>query len=143
LYSTPNQVFSTDNAVQYLISIGIPRNKLVVGAAFYARVWENVPATNNGLYQPGKFKNSVGYSRFPQAFSAKDGFVKFWDSTAKAPYMYNAEKKLFVTYDDEESLRAKTQYAADQQLSGIMFWQLTHDIRRNGLLDAIQSVIRK
>ncbi len=142
LYSTPKQVFSTDNAVQYLISIGIPRNKLVVGAAFYARVWENVPATNNGLYQRGKFKNSVGYSRFPQTLSAKEGFVKYWDSVAKAPYMYNATKKLFVTYDDEESLRAKTRYAADQQLSGIMFWQLTHDTRRNGLLDAIHSATR-
>ena len=142
LYSTAQQVFSTDNAVQYLVSIGIPRDKLVVGAAFYARVWENVPSVNNGLYQPGKFKNSVGYSRFPEALSEKEGFVRYWDSTAKAPYMYNAKKKLFATYDDEESLKAKTRYAVEQQLSGIMFWQLTHDTRRNGLLDAIHSAIK-
>jgi len=143
LYSTSKQVFSTDNAVQYLVTLGIPRNKLVIGAAFYARVWENVPAMNNGLYQPGKFKTSVGYSSFPTAFSQKEGFTMYRDSIARAPYMYNASKKLFVTYDDAESLRAKTQYALDQRLSGIMFWQLTHDTYRNGLLDAIHSVIRK
>lgn len=142
LYSTPRQVFSTDNAVQYLIALGIPRDKLVVGAAFYARVWENVPASNNGLYQPGKFKTSVGYRNFPATFSQQDGFMVFRDSIARAPYMYSPSRKLFVTYDDAESLKAKTQYAASQQLSGIMFWQLTHDTYRNGLLDAIHSAAR-
>ena len=142
MYSTPKQVFSTDNAVQYLISIGIPRNKLVVGAAFYARIWENVPATDNGLYQPGKFKTSVGYNRFQETFSQKEGFQQFWDNTAKAPYMYNATKKWFVTYDDPQSLRIKTQYAIDQQLNGIMFWQLANDRYRNGLLDAIHALAK-
>lgn len=140
LYSTPNQVFSTDNAVQYLVSIGISRNKLVVGAAFYARVWENVPATENGLYQRGKFLKSVGFSSFDKNFSEKEGFKTYWDSTAHAPYMYSAQKKWFVTYDDIESIKAKTRYAKEQQLNGIMFWQLTHDPPRNGLVHAIHSV---
>jgi chitinase len=143
LYSTPRQVNSVDNAVSYLISIGIPANKLVVGAAFYARVWENVDATENGLYQHGKFKNSVGFRNFPTAFATQDGFQYYWDSTARAPYMYNPQKKLYATFDDKESLKAKTKYVLDRHLNGIMFWQLTHDTYRNGLLDAIYSASQK
>lgn len=142
LYSTPQQLYSVDNAVSYLKSIGIPASKLVVGAAFYARVWENVPATNNGLYQPGKFRTSVGFSKFPTMFSPQEGFQYHWDSTARAPYIYNPAKKLFATYDDRESLRQKTKYALENKLNGIMFWQLTHDTHRNGLVEAIYSATK-
>lgn len=143
LYSTPHQLFSTDNAVQYLIKLGIPRNKLVIGAAFYARVWENVPSTNNGLYQPGKFKNSVGFRDFSNVFSPQKGFVLYRDSIAQAPYMYSASQKLFATFDDETSLRHKTRYARQQGLNGIMFWQLTHDRPAKGLVDAIYEAVKE
>jgi chitinase len=139
LYSTPNQLYSTDNAVQYLINLGIPGNKLVIGAAFYARVWENVPSTNNGLHQPGKFKNSVGFRNFANAFSKENGFILYRDSIAQAPWFYSADKKLFATFDDAESLRRKTRYAIEQKLNGIMFWELRHDTYRDGLLNAIYN----
>ena len=142
LYSTPQQMYSVDNAVSYLTSIGVPANKLVVGAAFYARVWENVPATQNGLYQVGKFKNSVGYRNFPNVLSPQEGFEYHWDSTAHAPYMYNAAKKLFATFDDQESLKQKTKYVLEHKLNGIMFWQLTHDTYRNGLLNSIYTATK-
>jgi chitinase len=139
LYSTPQQVYSTDNAVQYLVQLGIPRNKLVIGAAFYARVWENVSAVNSGLYQTGKFKSFIGFRSFASTFAPEDGFVLYRDSIAQAPWMYNADKKLFATFDDKESLRLKTRYAKEQKLNGIMFWELRLDIYRDGLLDAIYT----
>jgi chitinase len=139
LYSTPQQVFSTDNAVSYLLSVGIPANKLVIGAAFYARMWENVPDINNGLYQPGKFRTSIGFKDFPVKLSQASGFTYYWDSTARAPYWYNPAQKLFVTGDDLESLRQKTRYAVQHRLNGIMFWQLTHDTYRNGMVETIHQ----
>lgn len=139
LYSTPRQLYSTDNAVQYLIQIGVPRNKLVIGAAFYARVWENVAAVSNGLYQTGKFKAFVGFRNFATTFPKDSGFVLYRDSIAQAPYLYNAEKKLFATFDDMESLRRKTRYAIEQKLNGIMFWELRLDTYRDGLLNAIYN----
>src|SRR5262249_578206 len=39
LYSSDQQPESTDFAVQYLAKRGVPKNKMVIGAAFYARVW--------------------------------------------------------------------------------------------------------
>jgi chitinase len=137
LYSTPQQKESSDNAVHYLDSIGIPRNKLVIGAAFYARIFENVDSTNNGLYQPGKFKRGVPFKAYPTVLSAGNGFVYHWDPVARAPWLYNAEQKLFVTFDDTTSMRLKTEYAVDKKLNGIMFWQLGEDTFSGGLLDVI------
>jgi chitinase len=137
LYSTPDQHESTDNAVQYLIKLGIPANKLVIGAAFYGRIWENVENTKNGLYQSGKFKKGVNYRNFSKEVTTSNGFVLYWDDIAKAPYGYNSKQKLFVTYDDKRSMELKTTYALDQRLNGIMFWEITNDTNKDGLLHTI------
>ena len=137
LYNTPAQKESTHNAVEYLARIGVPRDKMVIGAAFYARVWENVPAQDNGLYQSGKFKMGVDYRDFP---SKLEGFNRYWDDTAKAPYAYHPGQKLFATFDDKRSIRIKTQYAIDQKLDGIMFWELAHDTYQDGLVDTMYAV---
>jgi chitinase len=142
LYSRPEQLESTDHAVQYLLKAGIPPQKLVIGAAFYGRMWEGVPSVSNGLYQPGKFKAGIPYKKFPATLSEQKGFTYYWDDVAKAPYLYNATEKLFVTYDDKRSVELKTKYALEHRLNGIMFWELADDSYTDGLLDAIVSGIR-
>jgi chitinase len=138
-YSTPGQERSVDFCVKYLRKKGIPANKLIIGAAFYGRVYENVENVNDGLYQPGKYKGSVAFKDFPGKFPADSGYVYHWDDTACAPYLYNPVKKIFVTYDDKRSVELKTKYAIDNKLGGIMFWQLANDSVNDGLLNVIDS----
>jgi chitinase len=140
LFSTPLQSESTHHAIRYLLKKGVDRNKIVIGAAFYARVWEEVPSFNDGLYQPGKFKTSINYNLLPYELSSEKGFTRYWDETAMAPYAYNSEKKLFATFDDKQSITEKTLYVIDQKLDGIMFWELTHDQRKDGLVDTIYNL---
>jgi chitinase len=142
LFSTAQQKESADNAVNALLMRGIPANKIVIGAAFYGRVWESVVDINNGLYQAGKFKSAAGYNTFSENFTQQQGFVYHWDSVAKAPFLYNDEKRLFVTYDDQRSIKEKTNYVKEKGLNGIMFWELSHDLSKDGLLDAIDQVRR-
>jgi chitinase len=142
LYSSDQQPESTDFAVQYLIKRGVPKNKLVIGAAFYARVWEDIPSTDHGLYQSGKFKKSVNYKNFSRELSPASGFQSFWDNATQAPYAYNAAMKLFATFDDKRSIQLKTRYAIDLGLQGIMFWELTHDNYGDGLLSEIDSTVK-
>ncbi|RYY58026.1 MAG: glycoside hydrolase [Chitinophagaceae bacterium] len=142
LYSTPKQKESTDNAVSYLLKIGVDPKKIIIGAAFYARVWENVPGKDNGLYQKGKFKEGFSFSSFPQKLNAAAGFETYWDDTAKAPWSYNKKKKLFATYDDKRSIREKTNYVISKGLGGIMFWELSNDLYKDGLVDIIIETIR-
>jgi chitinase len=139
LLSTSEQRESTDNAVKYLLKLGIPANKLVIGAAFYGRMWENVPPDNHGLYQSGKFKQGINYKKLKRTLSNENGFKTYWDDIAKAPYAYNSVEKLFITFDDKRSMELKTKYVIDQRLNGIMFWELTNDSNEDGLLDTIYS----
>jgi chitinase len=139
LYSTGQQQRSTDEGVKLLLNAGVPKNKIVIGAAFYARVWENVPPENNGLYQTGKFKKSVAFKNF-ENISEEEGFTSFWDDEAKAPYSYNPKEKLFATYDDKRSVELKAKYVVDNGLDGIMFWELSLDTYQDGLLESIYRV---
>lgn len=141
LYSRPSQKESTDHCVQWLIKNGIDPKKLVIGAAFYARVWEQVPDKNKGLDQPGKFKTSIPYSAQAAAFADTAGFRKYWDKKARAAYYFNAGKGLFATGDDPRSIKKKVGYMKKQRLGGIMFWELGEDAAENGLLSAIDAAI--
>lgn len=140
LYSTNMQVESTDHAVRYLDSIGVPLNKMVIGTAFYARVFEGADSVENGVNRPAKFKSFIPYRNLEKGYSKAQGYTTYWDEQAQAPYRYNAAKKLFATYDDRRSIRLKTAYAISKGLNGIMFWELTLDQPKGGLLDEIWQV---
>src|SRR6185295_9237191 len=77
LYSTPQQKESGDNAVMRLIQIGVPANKIILGAAFYARMFEVSDTTNNGLYLPANFYHGISYSRLFDSVSTSNGFVQY------------------------------------------------------------------
>lgn len=137
LYSTAQQKESTDAAVKYLVSVGVPSNKLVIGAAFYARFFATESAEGTGLYQACKFDHGMSYKDINLKELEKQGFDYHWDDVAKAPWLFSKTKKQQITYDNEQSIALKTKYAIDNNLDGIMFWQLGDDKPQNGLLDAL------
>jgi chitinase len=137
LYHHEPEQQSTQKCVEWLINKKADPAKLIIGAAFYARVWENVENNNNGLYQPGKFLRGVRYKDFSFYFADSSGFTYYWDKKAKAPYRYSASKKLFATFDDKHSLEAKTKFIKKKKLGGIMFWELSEDEPKDGLVEKI------
>ena len=141
LYSTPQQIESTDNAIRYFDSIHFPLNKIVIGAAIYGRVFNVNVDANNGLYQPGNFDHGISWKNFNLDSMQAKGYVYYWDDTAKAPYMYNKSLKKLFSYDNERSIALKTKYAMDKGLNGIMFWQLGEDKPVKGLVDVIDSTL--
>ncbi|HEX6170739.1 MAG TPA: glycosyl hydrolase family 18 protein [Chitinophagaceae bacterium] len=139
LYHQEPEQESTQKCVEWLINKKVEPAKLIIGAAFYARVWENVEPNNNGLYQPGKFLRSVQYKDFSSYFADSSGFRHYWDKKAKAPYRYSVSKKLFGTFDDKHSLEAKTKFIKKKKLGGIMFWELSEDEPKDGLVEKIHQ----
>ena len=75
-------------------------------------------------------------------YTEEKGYRYHWDSVANAPFLYNSELKEFVTFDNKQSVAAKTSYALNKKLGGIMFWRLNGDIYSGGLLDAIDNQIK-
>jgi chitinase len=145
LYTNPAdpKKISADNSVQEYEEAGVPAAKIVLGVPFYGHVWGKVPAANHGLFQLGK-EIPHGYaagSDGPEAM-LKNGFVRYWDPIAEAPYLYNAEKQIFVSYDDPESLALKCQYVRTHKLRGIMFWDYESD-STGELLNAVDEAFGK
>jgi chitinase len=134
LYSTPQQEASTDNAVNRLLAKGVPAKKIVIGAAFYARMFGVSDTLSNGLYRAGSFYRGISYANLYDSITPAKGFTQYWDAVAKAPYAFNPERKILVTYDDSASVALKQLYAIKRRLGGIMFWQLADDKYANGLL---------
>ena len=137
LYSTDQQIESTDHAVQMLLKAGVPADKLVIGAAFYGRFFRIEDSDSVGLYKPCRFSHAFSFNHSADSLSESSGFVKRWDPVAGAPYAIHSGRKLLATYDDEKSVAMKTRYAREKKLGGIMFWQLYDDKFQGGLLDVI------
>ena len=132
---------SASNCVDWLLDKKMPANKIIIGAAMYARVWENVPSTNHGLYQPGVFKRGVAYNDFTNYFSDSLGYKYYWDKKAKAPYRYSKSQHLFATFDDKRSIKEKTKFIKKNKLGGIMFWELVQDKNENGLVEKMERLL--
>lgn len=131
---------SAQKIVDFLIQEGVDPKQIVIGGAFYGRVWKGVPPVNDGLYQlsGGLHIGWMAYHQIRDQYEPDSNFVRYWDDKALAPYMYNLKDSLFVSYDDTVSVAEKTYYTLDKGLGGIMFWELGNDTKQAGsLLDAI------
>lgn len=143
LHSYKKQKESTSNCVKWLLKYKVPSKKLIIGAAFYARVWEYVPDTANGLYQTGHFKRGVPFKNFETYFTEANGFKYYFDKKAQAPYQYSSSQKLFATFDDERSIELKSKYIKKKKLGGMMFWELTEDKPTGGLVGKIHQSLNE
>jgi chitinase len=135
---------SVDRAVKEFLAAGVPARKLVVGVPFYGRGWREVSPERNGRYQVGKPiepRMDLNYSHLASDIVGRDGFARFWDAEAQAPYLWNAERKIFITYEDPESLGRKTQYIREHGLAGAMFWEYNSDLS-GALLEALYQGLR-
>jgi chitinase len=135
---------SADMTMQlYQKELGVPAEKLMIGAGFYGRGWKNVPDANNGLYQSGDplqredfdTEGSTNYYALKERSSR--GYARYWDDQAKTPYLFNHEKGIFISYDDPESVTLKARYVRHQGLAGVMFWEISADDAEGSMVDAI------
>jgi len=119
---------SADATVSAYEKAGVPASKIVLGVPFYGHAWGGVADRNHGLYQPGKPAPNVDASyQSIVTTMLNHGYVRYWDSAASVPYLYNASAQIFVSYEDPESLTAKCNYVKSHKLGGVMFWQYGND----------------
>jgi len=134
---------SVEESVNLFAGAGVPKNKLVIGAAFYSRMWKGVPDINNGLHQMAATSGGYGpeFTELDAAYIDRNGFRRYWDDEAKAPYLYDGGRHgggTFITYDDEESIACKCEYVRAERLGGVMFWEYRCD-RTGKLLEAVRA----
>jgi chitinase len=138
----PKKISAADS-VDAFEKAGVPAEKLILGMAFYGRMWGQVPGANHGLFQPGKPVPGglAPYSAIVQTM-LNHGYLRYWDEKSSAPWLYNPGKQIFVSYEDPQSIAAKCAYVEAHHLGGVMFWEYSDD-PSGALLHAIDESLRK
>jgi chitinase len=54
-------------------------------------------------------------------------YQRYYEPVAVAPWLWNDEKKVFLSIEDEESMTTKVDYVINNGLGGVMFWELAGD----------------
>jgi chitinase len=128
------------DTVELFLGEGIPARKLVLGLPFYGKGWAGCTAP----YQPctGPLADppeaAFEFSKLADdGYLLRDadgnhtiggrGFRRSWNALAAAPYLYNPESRIFITYDDEVSTREKIRFARRKELLGAMYWEIAAD----------------
>ena len=125
LYTPQGQSgLSGDGAVKELIAAGIPKEKIMLGAAAYGRCWRQVQGGGDGLGQRAATSGNRTYPYAQLKEMVKD-YEAYWDDEAKAPYLFNGSQ--FISYEDPRSLQAKGAYASQNGLMGVMLWEYGKD----------------
>lgn len=141
---TPSEErLSADTALHYYQEVlGVPPAKLLIGAAFYGHGWKDVSEEQNGLFQAnhGEAGGPSGYRDL--AGLTGQGYTRFWDDSAQAPWLYNLADQVFWSYDDPQSVEAKARYARENGLAGVMFWEISGDDDAGSLVQAINRGLK-
>ncbi|KQS27161.1 chitinase [Dyadobacter sp. Leaf189] len=128
LYDYDAEGSSADRSVKNFMAAGVPASKIVLGAAFYGKGWEAASAKNNGLGEARvKSVQGGGYTKLKDTVIDQNGYKKYYDKNAKAPYLFNDSTKVLITYEDEKTIKLKCKYIKKHKLAGIFFWEYFSD----------------
>ena len=130
LYRAKEDPFPANNvdaAVRAYLQAGVPPHQITLGMPFYGRGWANVGQTNDGLYQrttklaQGSFGGSAyTYKDLIENYIEQKDYARHWNDEAKVPWLYSHTDRVFITYEDPESIGFKADYVADHALGGAM-----------------------
>ncbi|KAJ2791670.1 hypothetical protein H4R21_006282, partial [Coemansia helicoidea] len=80
---------------------------------------------NSGTWQ---WKNLRSQGVLTSPTKAAAPWVRQWDDVSQTPWLFNPSTKMFISYDDPDSLKIKVDYAASKGLAGTMIWSVNMDL---------------
>ena len=150
LYSTTNTSTgsSADYSVRAYHDAGAPYSKLVVGAAFYGRVYIlSGPATTSTGLGSTNVVSSGNYITYTSIYNdyllhRSSTILYYHDVEAQAGYIYSKDENKVIVFDDPASVAAKYNYTVSKNLGGLMYWENGED-STDSLLKAINGVMNR
>jgi chitinase len=113
----------------------VPAGKLGLGIGFYGSCWTapvNGPLQDLGGSALVADDDVMTYDHIMTAYYADAAY--HWDAAAQVPYLgfaapHGPEGCTFVSYEDQQSIAAKGQYAHDHGLGGAIVWTINEGHR--------------
>lgn len=122
---------NADYAVSYMLRLGAPANKLVMGIPTFGRSFTlassktDVGAPVSGPGIPGRFTKEKGILAYYEICDFLHGATTHRFRDQQVPYATKGNQ--WVAYDDQESVKNKARYLKNRQLAGAMVWALDLD----------------
>jgi chitinase len=121
-------------SMQVFLGAGIAPRQLALGIPFYGRGYGGVAPARDGLFQRADYQGAgewgtggIDYRLLVAKQPERHGFKRSWQAEAKVPWLYNPDTRVWISYDDSESVALKAEYARVRGLGGVMFWELGGD----------------
>jgi chitinase len=131
--------FSSQVALDALISRGAPRDRLVMGVPFFSHGWTGVKPANFGLFQPSTGAAPATFEAGTEDYKALKAqlskFTLYRDNRAGFAWLFDGTT--FWTYDDPVEMIRKALYVRRNGLGGAMIWSLDGDTAQGDLIDAL------
>lgn len=134
-------------AVRYLRSIGIPAEKLCIGAPLYGSPFQLKQRTDAPLGKAIENFKPVATELLDQVQlmrweAGEDGWQRFYDAENGGPYLYNGSKLWFVSYENAQSLGKKLQDILLNGLGGIIVWEAGQDTPDAAMISQMYDTLK-
>lgn len=103
------------------------------------RIGSEVPSGSNPMWHAKNLQQGVtpGYlsaytDPAAEVGKMKGSYAEKFDSTLKASWLWNADKKVFLSTENNASIDAKIDYVKQNKLGGVMIWELAGDYTQRG-----------
>lgn len=83
--------------------------------------------------------DSQGWREIKSKYLGDSNFVHKRHQYAKAPFAWNEKERIFLGYEDPESLLDKMDYAERHNLGGIMIWAIDLDDDENSMMKTLRD----
>ncbi|HSW76293.1 MAG TPA: glycoside hydrolase family 18 protein [Candidatus Saccharimonadales bacterium] len=131
--------YSIDGSINALINSNVSPEKLVLGIPLYGQVFDKTQEKLGSSFARTEKTGSLRYEKIKELYIDNAQCVKKWHTKSQVPYMYCPDDTIFVSYDDERSIKAKVDYARKKLLQGIVFWRLSGDDKNHSLVKAVAT----
>jgi len=102
--------------------------------------WTNYCGVVESTYSSNwKYKNLRKEILTSSYTSPSGSWVRTWDDSVKAPYLFNKDTKQIITYDDPKAIEYKAKYILSNNFAGMMVWELENDTDDFEILSAINN----
>jgi chitinase len=82
--------------------------------------------------RPGSYLTAYGLTPSTDPADTLTGtYARHYSSALVAPWLWNAQKQVFLSMEDDQSIGAKADYVVTKGIGGIMIWELAGDYAFN------------
>ena len=140
--------YNTHSGIQAVLAQGVDPSKLSVGISMYGRGWTGVSGWTGTDHMTGKGTGAFppkDYKKFAWEAGTRDyrgiaideaaardpasttTWTYHWDPESMAGYLYRPGTHDVMSFDNADSVKAKSAYARSKGLAGVFAWEIDAD----------------